>query len=63
MMDLRFAEAVEQGNMTSDQIPQAKEMGMKFFWFSYPVMLIVSVIFGLLIGLVGGLIFKKSAEG
>lgn len=62
MMDLQFAEAVEQGNMTSDQIQQAKEMGMKFFWFGYPIMLIVSVIFGLIIGLVGGLIFKKTAE-
>lgn len=62
IMDLRFAEAVQQGNMTSDQIQQAKEMGMKFFWFSYPVIIIFSVIFGLIIGLVGGLIFKKSAE-
>jgi hypothetical protein len=63
MMDLRFAEAVEQGNMTSDQIEQAKEMSLKFFWVSYPMILIVSVLFGLIIGLVGGLIFKKSAEG
>lgn len=57
-----MAEAVEQGTMTSDQIEQAKEMGKKFFWFGYPIMLIVSVVFGLIIGLVGGLIFKKSAE-
>ena len=62
VMDLRMAEAVEQGTMTSDQIQQAKEMGMKFFWFGYPIMVIVSVLFGLIIGLVGGLIFKKSAE-
>ncbi len=62
IMDMRMAEAAEQGQMTSDQIEQAKEMGKKFFWFGYPVMLIVSVIFGLIIGLVGGLIFKKSAE-
>jgi hypothetical protein len=63
MMDLQMAEAVEQGNMTSDQIQQAKEMGMKFYWVSYPIVLIVSIIIGLVIGLVGGLIFKKSAEG
>lgn len=62
VMDLQMAEAVEQGTMTSDQIQQAKEMGMKFFWFGYPLMLIVSVVFGLIIGLVGGLIFKKSAD-
>lgn len=61
MMDLRLAESAQQ--MTSEQLQQAKEMGMKFFWFGYPIMLIVSVLFGLLIGLVGGLIFKKSAEG
>ena len=63
MMDLRMAEAVEQGTLTSDQIENAKEMGEKFFWFGYPIMLIVSVVFGLIIGLVGGLVFKKSAEG
>lgn len=62
MIDLRMAEAVEQGTLTSDQIENAKEMGEKFFWFGYPIMLIVSVVFGLIIGLVGGLIFKKSAE-
>ena len=62
MMDLQMAEAVEQGNMTSDQIAQAKEMGMKFYWVSYPIILIVSVFFGLIIGLVGGLIFKKSSQ-
>lgn len=63
MIDLRMAEAVEQGTLTSDQIENAKEMGEKFFWFGYPIMLIVSVVFGLIIGLVGGLVFKKSAEG
>ena len=63
IMDLRMAEAAQQNDMTSEQIEQAKEMGKKFFWFGYPVMLIVSVIFGLIIGLGGGLIFKKSDEG
>ena len=60
IMDLRLAESAQQ--MTPEQLEQAKEMGMKFFWFGYPLMLIVSIIFGLIIGLVGGLIFKKSAE-
>lgn len=61
IMDLRLAESAQQ--MSPEQLEQAKEMGKKFFWFGYPVMLIVSVLFGLIIGLVGGLIFKKSAEG
>ncbi len=61
MIDLQMAEAAEQGTMTTDQIAEAKEMSMKFFWVSYPVGLIFSVVLGLIIGLVGGLIFKKSA--
>lgn len=62
VIELRIAEAAQQNGMTPEQIEQGIEMGIKFFWFGYPVMLIVSVIFGLIIGLVGGLIFKKSPE-
>lgn len=62
VIELRMAEAAQQNGMTPEQIEQGIEMGIKFFWFGYPVMLIVSVIFGLIIGLVGGLIFKKSPE-
>jgi hypothetical protein len=62
VIEMRMAEAVQQGNMTPEQIEQGIEMGVKFFWFGYPVMLIVSVVFGLIIGLVGGLIFKKNPE-
>lgn len=60
--EARIAEAAASGNMTPEQIEQSVEMGEKFFWFGYPVILIMSVIFGLIIGLVGGLIFKKSGE-
>lgn len=62
VIEMRMAEAAQQNGMTPEQIEQGIEMGIKFFWFGYPVMLIVSVIFGLIIGLVGGLIFKKSPE-
>lgn len=62
IMDMRMEEAVAAGTIPADQVQQSKEMGEKFFWFGYPVMVIVSVIFGLVIGLVGGLIFKKSPE-
>ncbi len=62
MMESRMAEAVTERDMTPEQIEQSIEMGKKFFWFGYPVMLIVSVVFGLIIGLVGGLIFKKTEE-
>ena len=60
VMDLRMAEAAETQNLTPEQIAQSKEMGLKFWWMSYPVILIVNVLIGLVIGLVGGLIFKKS---
>ncbi|WP_088342318.1 DUF4199 domain-containing protein [Robiginitalea sediminis] len=60
VMDLRMAEAAEQQNLTSEQIQQGKEMGLKFWWISYPMILIVNVLIGLVIGLVGGLIFRKS---
>ncbi|MBC2839434.1 DUF4199 domain-containing protein [Robiginitalea sp. SC105] len=62
IMEARMADASSTQNMTPEQIEQSIEMGKKFFWFGYPVMLIVSVVFGLIIGLVGGLIFKKSEE-
>lgn len=62
VIEMRMAEAVQQGNMTPEQIEQGIEMGVKFFWFGYPVMLIISVVFGLIIGLIGGLIFKKNQE-
>ena len=60
VMDLRMAEAAKTQNLTPEQIAQSKEMGLRFWWMSYPVILIVNVLIGLEIGLVGGLIFKKS---
>ena len=62
VIEIQMAAAAQQNAMTPEQVEQSIEMGVKFFWFGYPVMLIVSVVFGLLIGLVGGLIFKKSPE-
>lgn len=60
VMDARLAESAAEGNFTSEQIQQQKEMGLKFWWIGYPVILIVNIIFGLIIGLVGGLILKKA---
>ncbi|WP_372945035.1 DUF4199 domain-containing protein [Muriicola sp.] len=54
------AAAEEAGVMTSAQIEQQYEGTINYFWISYPVILIASVIQGLIIGLIGGLIFKKS---
>lgn len=54
------AAAEEAGVMTSAQIEQQYQGTIDYFWISYPVILIFNVIMGLVIGLVGGLIFKKS---
>ena len=60
VMDNRLAEAEASGRITSDQIQQQKEMGMKFFWVGYPIYIIFSVLIGLVIGLIGGLVLKKA---
>jgi hypothetical protein len=54
------AAAEEAGVMTSAQIDQQYQGTIDYFWVSYPVILIFNVIMGLVIGLIGGLIFKKS---
>ncbi len=59
VMDLRLAEMEAKGQLTSDQIAQQKEMGIKFFWVGYPVILIINTLIGLVIGLLTGLILKK----
>jgi hypothetical protein len=59
-MDAQMADAVANGKMTSEQVEQGKEMGKKFFWVGYPIYLIVSVLFGLIISLVIGLVIKKN---
>ena len=60
MMDLQLAEAAKTTDLTPEQLQQQKEMGLKFWWFGYPVILIANILIGLVIGLVGGLIFKKA---
>ncbi len=60
VMDDRLANSPQTAEMTAEQIQQQKEMGVKFFWIGYPVMLIFSVLIGLVMALIGGLIFKKA---
>ncbi len=54
------AAAQEAGVMTEAQIEQQYQGTIDYFWISYPFILIASIIQGLIIGLIGGLIFKKS---
>ncbi len=58
--DIQKANAIESGSMTEQQIDQQYQGTLNYFWISYPIILIFNIIIGLGIGLVGGLIFKKS---
>ena len=46
--------------MTSDQIQQQVDMQAKFFWFTYPFLLIFSCIYGLFVGVFTGLFTRRS---
>lgn len=60
VMDARLAPLEASGELTSQQVQQQKEMGIKFFWMGYPVILIFQILVGLVIGLIAGLILKKA---
>ncbi len=51
---------MDNPKLTEEQVDQGIEMQKKFSWMAYPVILILNTIIGLVIGLVGGLIFQKS---
>jgi hypothetical protein len=59
VMENRLAEAAANGDLTTEQFEQQKEMGIKFFWMGYPFIIIINILIGLAIGLVTGLILKK----
>ncbi|MCW1952980.1 MAG: DUF4199 domain-containing protein [Flavobacteriia bacterium] len=48
--------------ISNEQLDMIGEQTANFFWVGYPVILIVNALLGLVIGLVGGLIFKKDAQ-
>ena len=45
--------------MTAEQMDQSIEMQKSFAWIGYPVSLIMYALFGLVVGLITGLILKK----
>ncbi|SDQ66313.1 DUF4199 domain-containing protein [Flagellimonas zhangzhouensis] len=47
-------------NMTEEQWQQGVEMQKGFAWIQYPVVLIMNSVIGLILGLITGLILKKS---
>ncbi len=58
--DAQKAAQEADGQLSAEQIQQAYDGTINFFWITYPFILIVNVILGLIVGLVGGLIFKKA---
>ena len=49
----------ENPQLTQEQMDQGIEMQKKFAWLGYPVALIMYALFGLIVGLITGLITKK----
>jgi hypothetical protein len=58
--ELTKAKAEAEGEMTPEQIQQQYDGTINYFWISYPFILIFNIIAGLIIGLIGGLILKKT---
>ncbi|MEN8799266.1 MAG: DUF4199 domain-containing protein, partial [Flavobacteriaceae bacterium] len=58
--EVQKAKAETDGVMTPEQIQQQYDGTINYFWISYPIILIFNIIAGLVIGVIGGLILKKS---
>lgn len=58
--ELNKSAAQEAGVMSQAQIDQQYEGTINYFWVSYPFILLGNILIGLVIGLIGGLILKKS---
>ena len=60
IMDARLMPALESGKITQEQFDVQKEQSLKYWWMGYPFILIFNVLIGLALGLISGLILKKS---
>ncbi len=59
-MDIAKVKALEENpKITDEQWQQGVEMQKKFAWLAYPFILIFSIIIGLVIGWITGLVMKK----
>ena len=59
-MEINRQKWIEAGKMTTEQINQQVENGIKYFWIGFLFLLIMHILIGLIISLVGGLILKKA---
>lgn len=60
IMEARLGPALESGQITQEQFDQQKAQSLKFWWMGYPVILIVSILMGLILGVITGFILKKT---
>lgn len=60
MFEIQKQQAMEANpSLTLEQMNQGIEMQKKFAWIWYPMVVIIYTIFGLIVGLITGLIMKK----
>ncbi len=60
VMEMKKAEMMESGKMTTEQINQQVEMSIKYFWMGYLVFFVLGLLIGFIISLISGLILKKA---
>lgn len=61
LFEIQKAAVLEQNpQMTGDQLDQMVEMQKQFAWVTYPTILVMSLFLGFVIGLITGLVVKKS---
>ncbi|UNY97656.1 DUF4199 domain-containing protein [Zhouia spongiae] len=58
--EVQRAKLGEMGKFTSEEIEKQIEMSKEWFWIGYPIALIMSLFFGFIFSLIGGLIMKKA---
>lgn len=60
IMEARLGPALESGQITQEQFDQQKAQSLKFWWMGYPVILLVSILMGLILGAITGVLLKKT---
>ncbi|MGS0524106.1 DUF4199 domain-containing protein [Zobellia nedashkovskayae] len=50
---------VDNPKLTEEEIDKGIEMQKSFSWMSYPIILIMNILIGLVVGVITGLILKK----
>ena len=60
IMEVRLSPALESGQITQQQFEAQKAQALKSWWMGYPVILMVSILMGLVLGAITGFMLKKT---